>query len=216
MSQTPPITAELLLNAYATGYFPMAENETATELYWFNPDMRGVLTPLEHFHIPNSLKKALRRSTATVTIDTAFETVITACANARTGTRTSSWINAQIIQLYCELHEKGHAHSVEVWEEDALIGGLYGVSLGGAFFGESMFSRQSNASKIALVHLVARLKAAGYQLLDAQFENPHLTQFGFLPISKEDYLVALRKALSVSPNPSSRFATVSVVPKSLI
>lgn len=209
----PPVTAELLLEAYSAGYFPMARSQKGRNLYWFNPDIRGVL-PLDEadaFHIPRSLRKFLRNHPYTITIDTAFAAVIRACADNRRAGRDDSWINKHIIALYTELHEMGYAHSVEIWENSTeLVGGLYGVSLGGAFCGESMFSTRSNTSKLALVHLVQRLQAAGYSLLDAQFENDHLTQFGFRPIPREDYLLRLRHAVSISPNPSSFFRTVSV------
>lgn len=210
MAAEPPITPELLLEAYTAGYFPMARSQEGKRLYWFNPEIRGAL-PLDEdaFHIPRSLHKFLRRRPYPITVDTAFRDVIRACANNRREGREDTWINDDIIRLYTRLHDMGFAHSVEVWEEKHLIGGLYGVSIGGAFFGESMFSTRSNASKVALVHLVERLMKAGYTLLDAQFENEHLTQFGFRPIAREDYLLRLRHALSRSPNPSSFFATVS-------
>lgn len=209
------VTPELLLQAYTVGYFPMARSRHGRRLYWFNPDTRGVLRlDDDSFHIPRSLKKALRHSPYPITIDTAFGAVITACADNRRAGRDDTWINADIIRLYTELHRMGHAHSVEVWEKDtpgaSLIGGLYGVGIGGAFFGESMFSLHSNASKMALVHLVQRLKDAGYTLLDAQFENAHLEQFGFRPMAQADYLERLDSALSISPNPSNRFRNVSV------
>lgn len=212
MAKDIPVTPELLLNAYCAGYFPMARSQKGRKLYWFNPEIRAVL-PLddaEAFHQPRSLKKFLRNCPYHVTVDTAFTEVMHACANNRRAGRDDTWISPRIIALYTELHRIGYAHSVEIWEGKTLIGGLYGVSIEGAFFGESMFSRRTNASKAALVHLVARLRAAGYSLLDAQFENDHLTQFGFHSIPREDYLERLHQALSLSPNPSSRFLTVSV------
>lgn len=213
MTDDTPVTPELLLQAYCAGYFPMARSERGRTLYWFNPETRAIL-PISQpnaLHVPRSLAKFLRKSPYRITIDTAFGQVIRACANSRRPRRDDTWINKQIIELYTELHHMGYAHSVEAWEGEALIGGLYGVSIGGAFFGESMFSTRTNASKAALVHLVQRLQTAGYTLLDAQFENEHLTQFGFLPIAQEDYLERLRHALSIAPNPSSRFCTVSVI-----
>jgi leucyl/phenylalanyl-tRNA---protein transferase len=202
------LTCDQLLAAYAGGYFPMADSRNARELYWYCPEKRGVL-PLESFHVPRSLEKFLRHCPYEVTADKAFEQVIRACADARTRQREDTWINDEIIALYCELAQRGHAHSVECWQEGMLAGGLYGVSLGGAFFGESMFSLAVNASKVALVNLVERLKRAGYELLDTQYVNDHLLQFGVIEINRADYLQALTKALKASPNPSARFLTAS-------
>lgn len=201
-----PLTPELLLNAYAQGYFPMAESRTSEELFWFNPEERGII-PLERFHIPRSLQKFMRLCPYRLTVDTAFTNVIRACAETPRHHESGTWINDPIIQLYSDLHQRGYAHSVECWQGDELVGGLYGVSLGGAFFGESMFSRSENASKLALVALVSILREAGYTLLDTQYVNPHLRQFGVVAIPKADYLLRLNNALSVSPNPSSRFVT---------
>jgi leucyl/phenylalanyl-tRNA--protein transferase len=201
-------TPEQLLQAYANGYFPMALSRDDPELYWFSPEERGVL-PLERFHLPRGLKRAMKSCPYRVTVDTDFMAVIHACG-AVTPTRRETWINSTIIELYGALFASGHAHSIEVWQEDALVGGLYGISLGGAFFGESMFSRAPDASKIALVHLVERLRAAGYTLLDTQYVNDHLKQFGVEAWPKEDYMTKLAKALRASPNPSTRFSTVSV------
>jgi leucyl/phenylalanyl-tRNA--protein transferase len=159
--------------------------------------------------VPGSLKKFLRHSPYEVRVDTDFEQVIRACADARTTTRQGTWINDEIIRLYCELARRGFAHSVECWQDERLVGGLYGVSLGGAFFGESMFSLAENASKVALVHLVERLRAAGYTLLDTQYVNEHLLQFGVIEIARADYLKLLENALKVSPSPSTRFLTAS-------
>lgn len=191
------ITAEILLNAYANGYFPMAESADSTELHWFYPEKRGIL-PLKTLHIPRNLAKFLRKNPFSYTTNQRFEQVMRACAQRDGGT----WINEKIIQLYCELHKMGHAHSVEVWNEDGqnLVGGLYGVSLGGAFFGESMFSRSSNASKAALAHLVPLLNKAGYTLLDAQYVNDHLKQFGIIEITRDEYLEKLGAALKITPN----------------
>jgi leucyl/phenylalanyl-tRNA--protein transferase len=212
MGDDIPVTPELLLNAYCAGYFPMARSQRGRKLYWFNPEERGIL-PLDEmgtFHIPRSLAKFLRNCPFKVTVNTAFAGVIAACADSRRKGREDTWINPHIIDLYTSLHRMGYAHSVEVWEDNTLVGGLYGVSIEGAFFGESMFSTRPNASKTALVHLVRRLHMAGYSLLDAQFENPHLLQFGFRTIPRADYLERLHHALNISPSPSSRFLTVSV------
>ncbi len=206
MSDT--VTTDDLLNAYASGYFPMAESRDSTELYWFNPSKRGVL-PLDTFNIPRGLKKTLSANPFTIRADTAFEQVIRSCAEINRS-RRETWINNDIITLYCTLHDMGHAHSVESWQDDKLVGGLYGVSLGGAFFGESMFSRVSDASKVALVALVEILKDAGYSLLDTQFVNDHLKQFGVKEITKRTYMRRLDKALQLDPNPSSLFSTSAV------
>lgn len=202
------LTAETLLAAYASGYFPMAESRDDEELYWFNPSRRGTL-PIKDFHIPHGLKKTLRNNPFEIRVDADFEGVIRACADIER-TTNETWINDEIIERYCELHEMGYAHSVESWRNDKLVGGLYGVSLGGAFFGESMFSRESEASKVALVYLVKILEEAGYTLLDTQFVNDHLKQFGVKEIQKRSYMTKLDKALKVEPNPSSFFSTVSV------
>jgi len=202
------LTPEQLLAAYASGYFPMADGRNADELHWYFPVRRGVL-PLDTFHVPRSLQKFLRDCPYRVTVDAAFEQVIIACADTRAENRQDSWINETIIALYCTLARMGHAHSIECWRETELVGGLYGVSLGGAFFGESMFSTAPNASKVALVHLVKRLKAAGYTLLDTQYVNNHLLQFGVMEVPRADYLELLENALNTSPNPSTRFLTVS-------
>jgi leucyl/phenylalanyl-tRNA--protein transferase len=195
---TAPLTAEQLLHAYASGCFPMAESRDAEELCWFCPEERGIL-PLDAFHVPRSLRKFLRHCPYGVTFDAAFADVIRACADTRSHTRENSWINDHIIALYCELAAKGYAHSVECWQDGALAGGLYGVTLGGAFFGESMFSRRENASKVALAHLVARLRERGYLLLDTQYINNHLLQFGATTVLKAEYLRLLENALSSSP-----------------
>lgn len=196
-----------LLGAYANGFFPMAENREAEELYWFHPDMRGIL-PIEDFHVPKRLARTLRQKPFVLSFNRAFGQVMRECAKPRSRER-DSWINAEILAMYQQLHEEGHAHSLECWREERLVGGIYGVSLGGAFFGESMFSRERDASKIALVALVELLKACGYILFDAQYVNPHLKQFGVQEIPREDYMKRLRKALQVSPNPSSRLVVSS-------
>jgi leucyl/phenylalanyl-tRNA--protein transferase len=184
---------EMLLKAYAIGVFPMAESRNAPRMFFVDPDTRGVIT-LDNVHIPRSLRKVVRRAPYTVTCDTAFAAVLDGCAEA-TEERPDTWINSEIRRLYLELAELGRCHSVEIWSEDKLVGGLYGVALGGAFFGESMFSRVTNASKIAMVHLVARLRAGGFSLLDCQFITDHLKQFGAREISRADYHVLLADAL---------------------
>ncbi len=183
-----------LLNCYRRGVFPMADSREDMRLFLMDPDLRGIL-PLDGFHVPKRLRKTVRRDLFRVTVDTAFNRVIEACA-APHENRPATWINDPILNLYGALHREGHAHSVECWnEENVLVGGLYGVSLGSAFFGESMFSRATDASKIALVHLAGRLTAGGYTLLDAQFHNPHLEQFGLQEITRADFRNRLWKAL---------------------
>ncbi len=212
MHGTPPLTPDLVLSAYAQGWFPMAERRDDPELFWLSPEERGVI-PLQGFHVPRRLARLVRSDAFAVRYDTAFDTVIRACA-APAPDRRESWINADILALYDSLHAMGHAHSVECWRGDALVGGLYGVSLGGAFFGESMFSRERDASKVALVHLVARLIEGGFTLLDAQFITTHLSQFGAQAISRRDYLKRLDRALKIPaafycPAPSGRSGTAS-------
>jgi leucyl/phenylalanyl-tRNA---protein transferase len=178
------LTPELLLQAYAVGIFPMAESAEDDEVFWVDPDPRGVL-PLEQFHVPKRLRRTVRQEVFEIRCDSAFEAVLRACAEPA-GDRPSTWINPEILRLYSGLHRIGAAHSVEAWMGRELVGGLYGVSLAGAFFGESMFSRVTDASKVALVHLVARLRAGGYRLLDTQFVTQHLQQFGAVEISTAD------------------------------
>jgi leucyl/phenylalanyl-tRNA--protein transferase len=187
------ITPQVLLKAYAAGVFPMAENAEDNTLYWVEPEFRGVL-PLDGFHIPRSLRKVIRRAGFQIRIDSAFAEVIAGCAE-RTPARSSTWINNRIKSLYTQLHKMGFCHSVEAWREDRLCGGLYGVCIGAAFFGESMFSRETDASKVALVHLVARLNSGGFQLLDAQFINDHLKQFGAVEVTRRKYQYMLEAAL---------------------
>lgn len=187
------ITPQILLKAYSVGLFPMAESADDPTIYWVEPEMRGVM-PIDDFHIPRSLKKVLNKQTYDITFNEAFNAVVKNCAASAKG-REQTWINNTIRLLYSELHDLGHAHSVEVWEEDQLVGGLYGVSLGRAFFGESMFSRRSNASKVALVHLVERLKERGFVLLDTQFNTEHLTQFGTRDVPRDAYEKMLQVAL---------------------
>lgn len=187
------ITPQVLLQAYAAGVFPMAESASDPALYWVEPDERGVI-PLQGFHISRSLRKRVKQQPFDIRIDTAFKDVIALCA-AHSETRKETWINKRIIALYSQLHKMGCAHSVETWLDGELVGGLYGIRIGSAFFGESMFSRATDASKVALVHLVARLKFGGFTLLDAQFVNPHLLQFGTQAVAKADYHKLLEPAL---------------------
>jgi len=183
------LTPRLLLTAYASGVFPMAESAESDEIFWFNPEKRGVM-PLNGLHVSRSLRKAMRAQRFKVTANQCFSDVMAACAD-----REETWINPEITALYTALHELGHAHSIEVWDESVLVGGLYGVSLGAAFFGESMFSYQSNTSKIALVGLVARLALGGFKLLDMQFITPHLASLGGVEIAREEYTTRLEAAV---------------------
>lgn len=181
----PAITPEIMLRAYAAGIFPMSEAADDPTLFWVEPELRGVI-PLQDFHLSSRLARTVRSDRFEVRVDTAFPEVIAACAEARPD-RPETWINGRIREIFGELHELGHAHSVECWHEGRLVGGLYGLSLGAAFFGESMFHRETDASKVALVHLVARLRRGGYRLLDAQFQTDHLAQFGTMEVSREAY-----------------------------
>ncbi len=187
------LTPDILLRAYAAGIFPMAESRKDDELFWVDPEWRGIL-PLDGLHIPRKLRKKLRMSEFDVRVDSAFEMVIRRCAEP-TPERPDSWINDEIVRLYTDLHHMGRAHSVECWRDDALVGGLYGISLGTAFFGESMFTRETDASKIALCHLVARLRHGGFTLLDTQFLTGHLARFGAIEISRDEYQEMLSAAL---------------------
>ena len=187
------LTPAILLQAYAAGIFPMAESADDPELFWVDPTRRGII-PLDGLHVPRRLKRVLRRGGFEVGCDTAFAEVMRGCAEA-SETRPSTWINDEIVRLYTGLFERGAAHCVECWHGGELVGGLYGVSLGAAFFGESMFSRASEASKVALVHLVARLRLGGYRLLDTQFLTPHLAQFGAIEIPRARYHRLLAEAL---------------------
>ena len=192
MSRIQPkfeITPDILLRAYSIGLFPMAESRDADALFWVEPEQRGVF-PLDGLVIARSLAKTVRSDRFEVRANRDFEAVIDACAD-----RDSTWINAEIRRLYCELFARGHAHSIEAYEGDRLVGGLYGVSLGGAFFGESMFHVARDASKVALVHLVARLRVGGFRLLDTQFVTPHLAGLGAVEISREQYRSRLSAAL---------------------
>ncbi|HTC18553.1 MAG TPA: leucyl/phenylalanyl-tRNA--protein transferase [Stellaceae bacterium] len=187
------LTPDILLRAYAAGIFPMAESAEDPELFWVDPERRGVL-PLDKFHLPRRLARTLRRETFAFKIDGDFEGVIRGCAEAAPD-RPQTWINREIVALYSELHRNGHAHSVEAWRQGRLAGGLYGVALGGAFFGESMFSRETDASKAALAVLVALLRSGGYKLLDVQFVTEHLRRFGAIEIPRARYHRILGEAI---------------------
>lgn len=187
--------ADMLLDCYRQGVFPMADSREDMNLFLISPEIRGVL-PLKGFHVPRRLRKTVRKDPYRVTVDQAFSRVMEGCAE-NTSDRPTTWINVPIQNLYSSLHKRGYAHSIECWNgEGDLVGGLYGVALGAAFFGESMFSRATDASKIALVHLVARLIDGGYELLDAQFHNPHLEQFGLVEMKKAEFMKRLEAALS--------------------
>jgi leucyl/phenylalanyl-tRNA--protein transferase len=187
------ITPQILLKAYSAGIFPMAESADDNALYWIEPEERGVI-PLDGLKVSRSLRKSVRRGRFEVRIDKAFTQTLDACAE-KTPERKSTWINARIRALYLQLHRMGCCHSVECWRDGELVGGLYGVRIGAAFFGESMFSRETDASKVALVHLVARLNAGGFRLLDAQFVNPHLESLGAVAMAKAEYHKFLETAL---------------------
>jgi leucyl/phenylalanyl-tRNA--protein transferase len=191
--KSPGITPDILLRAYSIGLFPMAESADDPEIFWVEPELRGVL-PLDHFHVSKSLAKAVRKKPFEIRFDYAFDQVIAACAEETSG-RPSTWINRTIRSLYSTLFDMGHAHTVEAWEGNELVGGLYGVSLGSAFFGESMFSRRTDASKICLVHLVERLRERGFTLLDTQFTTEHLKTFGAIDVPKADYAAMLAAAM---------------------
>jgi leucyl/phenylalanyl-tRNA--protein transferase len=184
-----PLTPETLLRAYAMGIFPMAEDRDSEEIFWVDPRRRGIL-PLNGFHVSRSLRRRIRQAPFSLTTDTNFAGVVAGCAD-----REETWINATIAELYGDLFGAGFAHSLEVWEGDALVGGVYGVTLGAAFFGESMFSRRTDASKIALAYLVDRLRLAGFQLFDTQFVTPHLRRLGAQEVSRGEYHRRLVAAL---------------------
>lgn len=194
--QMSDLTPDILLRTYAAGIFPMAESADDPTLFWVDPDKRGIL-PLDGFHISRSLQKTLRRNPFEMRCDTAYEAVIRACG-AQRPERPKTWINSEIIRLYSGLFHMGHAHSVESWLDGRLVGGLYGVSIAGAFFGESMFSTETDASKVALCHLIARLRRSGYTLLDTQFTTTHLEGFGAVEIDRADYRQRLAAALQTS------------------
>ncbi|MCI5112558.1 MAG: leucyl/phenylalanyl-tRNA--protein transferase [Marivita sp.] len=186
------VTPELLLQAYRVGVFPMAEHRDDPEMFWVDPRRRGVF-PLDGFHISRSLAKTLRREAYEVTLNAAFGDVIDACAD-----RSETWINQDIRMLYTDLHDMGHAHSIEVWMQDRLVGGVYGVAVGGAFCGESMFSRERDASKIALAWLVDLLRRTGFVLFDTQFLTHHLASLGAIEITRAEYRAHLAQALLVN------------------
>ncbi len=186
------LTPQILLSAYTQGIFPMAHNG---EIYWYQPDPRAIL-PLDAFHIPRSLQRVLKQALFQLTTDSAFEAVMRFCAAPAPG-RESTWISEEFIAAYTQLHHLGYAHSVEAWQDGRLVGGLYGVAIGGFFAGESMFSRQRDASKVALVYLVQRLRARHFQLLDVQFMTEHLRRFGAIEIPDKEYQQRLRRALRV-------------------
>ena len=194
MSQQFVIAPETIIQAYTLGIFPMAASKDAENIQFFQPDIRGVL-PIRPPHIPKRLQRILRKQPFEIHWNQNFPAIIDGCAAPRSDTQ-DTWINPQIRRLYISLHMLGFAHSVEVYEEGQLVGGLYGVAIGGAFFGESMFSRVSNASKIALCHLMARLRYGNFKLLDAQFVNDHLIQFGIESIDKEDFQKQLEHAIN--------------------
>ena len=207
MSARPfQLTPDLLLRAYRLGLFPMAESRGAKTLHWLDPEVRGVL-PLHGFHIPRSLMKTVRSGRFAVTANEDFAGTIAACAAMRE-VRPETWINPEIERLFVELHRMGFAHSIETWENGELVGGLYGAALGGAFFGESMFSTATDASKLALVHLVARLRLSGFTLLDTQFTTSHLNRFGAIDVPRSKYHEILADAVEVparfiaSPDPA--------------
>jgi len=199
------ITPQVLLKAYSCGIFPMAENADDPALYWIEPQQRGIL-PLDRVHVPRRLERTIRTTPFKVKIDSDFEAVIEGCAAARPG-RRSTWINGRIRSLYRDLFQLGHCHTIEVWNDGELVGGLYGVAVGAAFFGESMFSTARDASKIALVHLAARLIQGGFALLDTQFVTDHLRQFGTIEIDRDEFHRRLDLALKL---PSGDFHALPV------
>lgn len=188
------LTPDLLLAAYAAGIFPMAESREAEEIFWVDPPLRGVF-PLDGFHISRTLRRVILSGRFRITTDRNFAGVVAGCAE-----RAETWINAEILALYTALHRQGHAHSLEVWEDDALVGGVYGVAIGAAFFGESMFSRRTDASKVALAWLVHRLRAGGFSLFDTQFLTPHLASLGAVEIARADYHDRLAAAIRAEAN----------------
>ena len=201
------LSPELLLCAYAGGLFPMANDRCDPTIHWIEPRRRGIL-PLEAFHVPKSLRKVIRQARFEIRVDSAFAEVIEACAASRPE-RPRTWLNDELVEMYCVLHQRGFAHSVEAWAEGRLAGGLYGVSLGAAFFGESMFTRRRDASKVALVDLVERLRAGGYRLLDTQFVTDHLRRFGAIEVSRPAYRALLRDAIET---PATFYGDAGAVP----
>ncbi len=209
------VTPELLMRAYRAGLFPMAETRRGARLYWLDPELRGVL-PLDEFRLPKRLLRTVLSGRYQVTSNQSFAAVVAGCAAAAPG-REDTWINADIERLFGDLHRRGCAHSVECWQDGALVGGLYGVSLGGVFFGESMFSVARDASKVALVHLVARMRLGRYALLDTQFVTKHLAQFGADEIPREEYKTRLAKAVQIpaqwlpDPDPAALAAEIRLL-----
>jgi leucyl/phenylalanyl-tRNA--protein transferase len=193
-----PITPSVLLRAYAAGLFPMAEDAEDEHLHWFDPRERGIF-PLDRLILSKSLAKTIRAEKFEIRVDHDFDAVLAQCAVSRPG-RDRTWINRRIARLFGQLFDMGHVHTVEAWQDGNLVGGLYGLSLGGAFFGESMFHSVTDASKVCLVHLVARLNCGGFRLLDAQFVTPHLESLGAIEISRHDYRRRLDAALLVDSN----------------
>jgi leucyl/phenylalanyl-tRNA--protein transferase len=210
------LTPELLLRAYAAGIFPMAETAEDPDVFWVDPEQRGIL-PLDRFHLPRRLARTLHQDSFEVRCDAAFEAVVRGCAEP-TPERPKTWINEEIVRLYAALHRLGFAHSVETWRGGELVGGLYGVALGAAFFGESMYSRVTDASKVALAQLVARLRLGGFRLLDTQFVTDHLQQFGAIEISRAQYHRRLAAAIQLKAylprEPLAGAAVVSVLQSS--
>jgi leucyl/phenylalanyl-tRNA--protein transferase len=211
------VTPDLMLRAYRIGMFPMADSRTSSKLYWLDPELRGHL-PLETFHLPRRLLRTVVSGPYTVTVDHDFPAVIAGCAEPAPG-RENTWINLTIEALFTELHRLGHAHSVETRLDGALVGGLYGVAVGGVFFGESMFSRARDSSKVALAHLVARLRLGGFRLLDTQWTTPHLAQFGAVEVPRLAYKVMIEDAVSqtaqfvASPDPDALAAELTLMAK---
>ena len=195
------LTPTLLLNAYASGVFPMAEHSDDPDVFWVDPQFRGVM-PLDNFRISRSLAKTLRRCPFQITLNTAFEQVVTGCAD-----RPETWINDTIFDLYRALHARGDAHAIEIWDGPDLVGGVYGITIGGAFFGESMFSRRRDASKVALAYLVDHLSRCGFVLFDTQFITDHLASLGAIEIPRKAYQAALSQALQVDAN----FLNITVI-----
>lgn len=192
------VTPELIVRAYSAGIFPMAEDAEDEDLFWVSPELRGIL-PLDGFHASKSLRKAMRKSGWDIRVDTEWDGIIEGCATVGDD-RATTWINGTIRAVYGELFRRGVAHTVEVWDGADLVGGLYGLAIGGAFFGESMFHRRTDASKMAMAHLVDRLNAGGFQLLDTQFVTPHLASLGGIEILRADYEDRLAQALTVNRN----------------
>ena len=191
--EMPELTTDMLLRAYSVGVFPMAEDRDDPELVWVDPRMRGII-PMRHFHVPKRLRRTVRNGAFEVTFNKDFAGVIESCAE-ETNDRPRTWINDRIVDLYTSLHFKGHGHSVECWRDGVLMGGLYGISLRGVFFGESMFSRETDASKIALVHLATRLSVGGFAFIDTQFITKHLSRFGAIEVPRNEYRGMLAAAL---------------------